>query len=263
MYNALKRAVLWLLQVPPEPRDPAGNEGSLRIFRAARGYLQMRYLGWVARQLVLVGSLAVGFVSMHLALERSRAPEIVFQVLAVVEVPVIVIIVVQGLISLATVRLDYEMRWYKVTDRSLRIREGVFLVREMTMTFANIQNISVAQGPLQRLFGIADLKVDSAGGGGGGALEAKGDIFGQTKRFNMHTAFFRGVDNAEEIKTLMLERQRGARDAGLGDLDDHKERAQRKWVQAAPSTAVRQALEELRDETRALRAAAEQSVRPG
>jgi membrane protein YdbS with pleckstrin-like domain len=262
MYSLLKRAVLWLLQVPPEPRDPAGNEGSLRIFRAARGYLKMRYLGWFVRQLVLVASLAAGFVSMHLALERSRAPEIVFQVLAVVEVPVIVIIVLQALVSLATVRLDYEMRWYKVSDRSLRIREGVYLVREMTMTFANIQNISVAQGPLQRLFGIADLKVDSAGGGGGGALEAKGDIFGQTKRFNMHTAFFRGVDDAEEIKTLMLDRQRGARDSGLGDQGDHEESFSPPRVQTAPSAAVRRALEELRDEAQALRSAAEQSIRP-
>jgi hypothetical protein len=126
----------------------------------------------------------------------------------------------------------------------------------MTMTFANIQNISVAQGPLQRLFGIADLKVDSAGGGGGGALQAKGDIFGQTSRFNMHTAFFRGVDNAEEIKALMLARQRGARDAGLGDQE---ESAHQHQVKLALSAAARRALEELRDESRALRVAAEQS----
>jgi membrane protein YdbS with pleckstrin-like domain len=62
-----------------------------------------------------------------------------------------------SLVSYVTIRLDYEFRWYKTTHRSLRIREGVWLVREMTMTYANIQDISVSQGPLQRLFGIADL----------------------------------------------------------------------------------------------------------
>ena len=44
--------------------------------------------------------------------------------------------------ALALVRLDFEKRWYLVTDRSLRVREGVVNVREMTIMFANIQNIS-------------------------------------------------------------------------------------------------------------------------
>ena len=41
-------------------------------------------------------------------------------------------------------------------------------VLETTITFENIQNVTVQQGPLQRLFGIADVRVDTAGGGGGG-----------------------------------------------------------------------------------------------
>ena len=52
-------------------------------------------------------------------------------------------------LTFALVRLDYELRWYIVTDRSLRIREGVTSLRESTMTFANIQHIAVRQGPLQ------------------------------------------------------------------------------------------------------------------
>src|SRR5207249_3022813 len=76
---------------------------------------------------------------------------------------------------LAVLRLDYEKRWYVVTDRSLRIREGVVKVREMTVNFANIQNISISQGPLQRILGIADLRVDTAGGGGRAANPQHGD----------------------------------------------------------------------------------------
>ena len=63
-------------------------------------------------------------------------------------------------------RLDYEQRWYVVTDRSLRLRTGVWSVREMTMSFANLQQITVTQGPLQRLLGLADVRFQSAGGGG-------------------------------------------------------------------------------------------------
>ena len=41
----------------------------------------------------------------------------------------------------------------------------MFKVQEKTMTFSNVQNVSIRQGPMQRLFGIADLEVRTAGGG--------------------------------------------------------------------------------------------------
>ena len=89
-------------------------------------------------------------------------------------------------------RLDYEMRWYKVTDRSLRIREGVWRMREMTMMFDNIQNISITQGPIQRMLNIADLKVQTAGGST--PVPQQGQK-GMT--FDMHTGYFRGIDTAD------------------------------------------------------------------
>ncbi len=121
-------------------------------------------------------------------------------------------------LSFLMVRLDYRYRWYMTTDTSLRIREGITTVRERTMTFANIQNLSLKQGPMQRLFGISDLQVRTAGGGGGeGAEESKK---GHSEADNMHLGYFRGVDNAEEIRDLILGRMRGMRDSGLGDPDE-------------------------------------------
>ena len=76
------------------------------------------------------------------------------------------------------------------------------------MTFANIQQISIRQNPVQRLLGIADVQVRTAGGGssGGGSGHEMGE--------SMHEAFFRGVDNAEEIRSaiasaVFLERSHG------------------------------------------------------
>lgn len=46
-------------------------------------------------------------------------------------------------------RLNYELSWYIVTDRSLRIRIGIWIVEEITMTFDNIQNLRITAGPLQ------------------------------------------------------------------------------------------------------------------
>lgn len=140
--------------------------------------------------------------------------------------------------TFAVVRLDYELRWYLVTDRSLRIRQGITQLHEMTMSFANIQQVVVRQNPLQRLLGIADLQVQSAGGGGDSEEGGLSD--------SLHTGVFHGVDNAVEIRDLILERLRAFREVGLGDPDDA--------VSHAPGEpTLRDAARELLVEAQALR----------
>ncbi|MCC5841241.1 MAG: PH domain-containing protein [Opitutales bacterium] len=114
-------------------------------------------------------------------------------------------------VTLLLNRLDYEYRWYLVTDRSLRLREGLVSVHESTMSFANLQQVELRQGPLERLLGLADVRVCSAGGGGDSS--GKNDEAG-------HQSLFRAVDNAPEIRDFILERLRRYRAAGLGDKDD-------------------------------------------
>ena len=67
-------------------------------------------------------------------------------------------------ITFAILRLDYELRWYIVTDRAARLREGIVTLKEMTFTLANVQDIRLRQGPLQRLLGLADVELRTAGG---------------------------------------------------------------------------------------------------
>jgi uncharacterized membrane protein YdbT with pleckstrin-like domain len=129
-------------------------------------------------------------------------------------------------------RLDYELRWYMVTDRSLRIRSGIWRVQEMTMSFANLQHITMSQGPLQRLLGIADVRVQSAGGGGGGADHSHG------QHRSLHTGFFHGVENAPEIRDLILERLRQFRETGLGDPDEVRHAMHAAPAQAEPLDAA-------------------------
>ena len=47
-------------------------------------------------------------------------------------------------------RLDYEMRGYVVTDRSLRIRTGVWRVQELTLSFVHLPQVAVSQNRVQR-----------------------------------------------------------------------------------------------------------------
>jgi hypothetical protein len=162
----------------------------------------------------------------------------------------ILIYLAQIPITYAMARLDYELRWYIVTDRSLRIRAGLAAVQETTMSFANVQQVVVTQGPLQRLLGLADVRVQSAGGGGD-----RHDEYGH--RDSLHTGVFHGVDNASEIRDLIQERLRAFRQAGLGDPDDlHAEEAvppASSPLQDARSTSALAAARELLQEARRLR----------
>jgi uncharacterized membrane protein YdbT with pleckstrin-like domain len=178
--------------------------------------------------------------------DKSRDAAKAAAIILTIEAIAVVILVVSRVFALAMVKLDFEKRWYVVTDRSLRVREGVFLVREATVTFANIQNISISQGPLQRVLGIADLRVDTAGGGGSSAAHGKQQLH------SLHTTWFRGVNNANEIRELMQQRLKQLKDSGLGDHDDLTAP-----VAAAPlSTDFLVALREVKAEAVALREAA-------
>lgn len=213
MIESLKRLVLRILRVPADPTPPAGSRESVRTFRASRKFYYLMLIRWGFAQLVTFAGLMI-----FLAVALSANPGKASVPLRIIEAIALVSFLVQLPFTFLFVRFDYELRWYIVTDRSLRIRYGLLSVREMTMAFANIQQITLRQGPLQRLLGIADLEVRTAGGGGGQAVGAHGGH--QGIGHSGHLGFFRGVENAAEVRDLILARLRQWRDAGLGDPDD-------------------------------------------
>jgi membrane protein YdbS with pleckstrin-like domain len=205
--------LLRMLRVPPEPDPPPGDAERVRTFRAGRGYLRYRTVLWLLKQ----ASTLVGAVFGYLFV-RAVVGEIGFSLrwVQLIETVVIAGFIVQLPVSYAVMKLNYELRWYILTDRSLRIRHGVINVREQTLTYANVQNISVRQNPVQRAFGIASVAVRSAGGGSSSGGHAAAGSQGSS----MHEAVFEGVDNADEIRTAIRDCIRHQRDAGLGDPDE-------------------------------------------
>jgi hypothetical protein len=175
----------------------------------------------------------------------QRTPDWTLVLIEVIEVGGILLFLVQLPLTAVATRLEYELHWYIVTDRSLRIRTGLLRLQESTMSFANLQQVEVQQGPLQRLLGLSDLRVQSAGGGS--APTEKGG-----ERDSLHTGVFHGVENAGEIRDLILERLRKFRESGIGDPDDHHSER----LHAAPlsgDSTVLAAAHELLAEARALR----------
>lgn len=243
MYSVFRQTCERLLRIPHDPTPPPGDEASARVFRAAPAYFKYRLVLWGIGSVfaLLFGVVFLGGPNVALSMER-QVPTAVKVLVGSGSALVFLLILTHTVFSLAVLRLDYEKRWYVVTDRSLRVREGVVKVREMTVTFANIQNVAVLQGPIQRALGLADLQVETAGGGSAHANQKQ---LGP----NLHVAWFRGIDNAEEVKVLIQDRLRKLKDAGLGDREDHP-------APAAPAPAFLDALRAVHAEAAALRVAA-------
>ena len=231
--SPIERVVLRFLAVPPAPEVPQGSAGSVRVFRAGDRYYAWLVFQWAAASAAIFMGLLAASVGPAVTAGTGPAWERALLIGALV-----LAWSVYGLGLIVTFlarRINFRMRWYIVTDRSLRIRSGVFAVKELTMTYRNIQEIRVTAGPLQNALGLATVEVHAAGGGADG------------KHGGGHVGKLEGLSNANEIRDLMVERLRHYRDSGLGD-PTHGESATAGWTSEGEAAQV------ILDEVRALRA---------
>ncbi len=279
----MKAHLLRLLRLAERPEPPPGSGPTLEIFRASPRFFQLQAARWALGQAVALAGIVLSLAFLA-AIEQAGEgtlnkvmarladrifhidrPELaahftdqVWNVVRALELLAVAFFVVGLAASWVLLRLDWEARWYMVSDESLRIREGLFRTHERTMTVANIQNLSIRRGPLQKLLGIADLEVRTAGGG-----KSSRDEPGSTST-DLHVGRFRGIENATALRDRIEASLRRHRDTGLGDPDDaHPGPAPAPAAgtaaasDAAGPSPVVAAAEALRREAGALRAAAE------
>jgi membrane protein YdbS with pleckstrin-like domain len=227
---------IWLLlvrwfRVPAgPPAIPGGAADTARSFRPAEGFLRyLKFYFWFA--LVLIdGAILIGWIAIAVAWPVAGA---------LLALPALVVAVLPDVIAYVAIHLRYDTTWYVVSNRSLRIRRGIWLLHETTITYENIQNIRVMQGPTQRAFGIGNVLVETAGGGSASS-ESPGSSL-------MHRGLIEGVDSASEIRDLILSHLRKTRTAGLGDEMTPGERRRSSW--SAEQLAI---LREIREAARVL-----------
>lgn len=240
MYHGLWRVLVDWFRVPSEPPTLPASEGEyLASFRPAPGFLKyLKFWFWIVLLIVDV-ALTAGYVAAAVALVIGGLLWVALLLLPVA----LFIIIVPDILAYIAIHLRYDTTWYVMTERSLRIRRGVMVIRETTITFENVQNLKLQQGPLQRHFGIADLVVETAGAGVAQGHRGNTDV--------SNRGVIEGIDNAPEIRERILSRMRQSRTAGLGDEEPT----------AAPSSAAwtathLAALREIREEVRLMRPAA-------
>jgi len=241
MLEWFRGQILSLLRVPPEPRAPEGKPESTLVFRAGRNFYYWQLLSWAFSHL----SVVAGLLAAYFFLGRIIAKLPVWYHLAIAagELLGLLGIAIALPVTFLALKWQYELRWYIVTDRSLRIRRGVWNVEELTMTFANIQEIRIKSGPIENLLGLANVEVLSAGGG---STTPSGEQ-------RAHTASFQGVDNAIEIRDLIVARLRAYRDLGLGGGDHRPELEQEPQPPAADAASALAGAQAVLQEARALR----------
>jgi membrane protein YdbS with pleckstrin-like domain len=227
-----------LLRVPEQPPTlPGGSRQALNVFQPAPGFLKyMQFWFWIILFLTDIG-LTVAYIVGSIALIVEGLWWV-----AVLLFPVaFVIIVLPDIIAYIAIHMRFDTTWYAMTDRAMRLRRGIWVIHETTISFENIQNVKLQQGPLQRWCGISNVIVETAGAGGSSQ--------GKHGRFSVsNQGIIEGVADAERLRDLILNRLRQARGAGLGDEETKDARARDRAAGGAGLTPAHVAvLREIRD----------------
>jgi membrane protein YdbS with pleckstrin-like domain len=221
IYSGIWAVLVRWFRVPEQPPTiPGGSDDVARSFRPAAGFLRyLKFYFWFVL-VIIDGLILVGWIAIAVAWPVAGV---------LLALPALVVAVVPDIVAYVAIHLRYDTTWYVVSDRSMRIRRGIWLLHETTITYENIQNIRVSQGPIQRFYRIADVLVETAGGGSGS--EGAGATL-------MHRGLIEGVDNAHEIRDLILSHLRKTRTTGLGDElpEGEGEQASARWSDAAASS---------------------------
>jgi membrane protein YdbS with pleckstrin-like domain len=198
LYSGIWAVLAGWFRVPRQPPTLHVEDGErVGSFRPARGFLDYLKLQFWLGLLVVDLALAIAWIAI-----------LVQDVVAALALAPLFLVAmfVPDVVAYVALHLRYDTTWYVMSSRSLRIRRGIWVIRETTITFENVQNVELKQGPLQRHFGIANLTVQTAGGGQS-----------QQGQPNPHVGLIEGVDDAVGIRDVIMRRVRRSRRAGLGD----------------------------------------------
>ncbi len=208
IYSGIWQILVNWFRVPSTPpilpttnQDPA----QLQSFKPDLGFIKLlKFQFWIFT-IIIDLAILVGWVILLIVLPWLGI---------VLAIPALLLAVVPDIIAFIAIHLRYDTTWYVISETSLRIRRGIWIIHETTITFENIQNVKLIQGPVQRYFGISDLIVETAGGGGSSSSSQHGS---GSQNSMAHMGIIQGIANAPELRQRILDKLRATKATGLGD----------------------------------------------
>lgn len=199
-YRGLWGILTRYLKLPKDPPEIPSEEGEhIEYLHPSEAYLKYRKFHFWIALLVVDIALTIGWITLF----------ILWPLAGVLITPLaLAIIVLPDIFAYIAIHLRFDTTWYVLSDRSMRLRRGVWNIHETTIRYDNIQNIHIHQGPMQRWFGFSNLVVETAGGGGDAKMHG-------SMGMGAHVGFLEGLDNAQTIREQIL--ARCGRSTGLGD----------------------------------------------
>jgi len=101
----------------------------------------------------------------------------------------------------------YKTLEYYIDSEAVKMNRGVFWKRLVTVPYGKITNVDVAQGPLQRMYRIGTIHVQTAGAGGAQGAQAE-------LRLN-------GVRDLKGLKDIIMEGVRGHKSIQPDKTEDY------------------------------------------
>jgi uncharacterized membrane protein YdbT with pleckstrin-like domain len=162
-------------------------------FKPDKAWMKLCYM-----YLLFVDILVIGFVilpvSVAMLLIQLSSLTVLMTVIFLIVPFVAFVFAVAFWIS-----MYYESINYELTEAEITVQRGVWWKHTNTVPYNRVTNIDVVQGPLSRRFGLAKIKIQTAGysaaGSGGSSAEAQ----------------LTGIRNYSELRELILSKARGVR----------------------------------------------------
>jgi len=209
LYGRLWRVLVQWFRVPDAPPEPPIVDAGEACDRFKPDAAFLRYLKtWFWILLVALDSF---LLLLYVAVAAGLVAAGLWWVALLLLPFLAAFLLVPGIVWYVALHLRYDTTWYAMTDRSLRIRRGIWIIHETTITFENVQNLSVRQGPLERCFGISRLIVETAGAGGD-PQEGRSHV--------ANVGVVEGITEPARLKARILGRLGSSRSTGLGDHDE-------------------------------------------
>jgi membrane protein YdbS with pleckstrin-like domain len=264
--RGLWRVLLRWFRAPETPPElSGGGPDQTEVFLPAPAYL--RYLRWEALVTGVLIAAGFGLAGLVFALTGKAVG-------GWLALGAALAFLLGGALLALLARLRWLMMWYALGERALRARYGLWTIHELTITYENVQNVEVNQGPLMRLFGIWKLDIMTAGGArraaGGNPLltvllvtiqivasflpggAAVGGAFAGggsrgAKKGVQATGSIYGLLDPLPVRDRIMARVRASRSAGLGDEEPDRRRAAERARRAVTGEHV-EVLRSIRDQ---------------